>query len=596
MSTEKTKSLPFGGRLCLVGILVAGWMCVSVWTLINLQIKKGDFYKEKARNQQKRVIKLNPRRGTVYDRNGEEMAISIEVPSIYAAIPEIENPEKTAEVLSDIFPREKLDYYDIVKKLKKDRNFVWLARQISPEKWEKIQNKSLEGIGCIKESRRYFPRKNLCAHVLGYVGIDEKGLAGIEHFFNSEIRGQSSKFIATKDAKGKKIVLKNIGKTQPSTGKDVVLTVDSTIQYFAEKELEKAISKYSASAGSVIVMNPKNGEIYAMASKPDYNPNARFSTLPENRWPNRAIQRLYEPGSTFKVVTGSVSLENNRVSPGETIYCGEGKIEIAKRDIKDHEKYSDLTFREVIANSSNVGAIKVGRRLNEQIFYSYLKKFGFGKPTGIKLPGEAEGILREASKWSKLSAASISMGQEISVTPLQMLQALNVIVNDGKWIQPEIVRQIGEKSFDGKNSHSVISKETARTMRNILLKVVEEGTGKKAAIDGYKIAGKTGTAQKIVDGEYSKSRFVASFMGFLPFENPRFSIIVVLDEPRGAYYGGQVAAPVFRKIASQILLYGKIPSEKKDNYIKTTYKKKQKKDTVMAKAGSMKEEDGYTRR
>lgn len=574
------KKPPFKSRSLLVTFSILIWSALIVWRLIDLQVLSCEYYREKAQNQQERVITLNPRRGTIFDRKGRELAVSVDVASIYAVPQKIEHPRDTARELSRILTNEKVSYHAVLKKLKKDDPFVWIKRQVPPSRWSEIERLKLEGIGSVTESKRYFPKKDMAAHVLGYVGVDEVGLAGIESYYDSEIRGKPIRMMVIRDARGDKIVVSNQNKKRTVRGCDVYLTIDEIIQYYAERELGKAVDKYDARGGTVIVMNPRTGEILALANRPHYNPNIRFSSFPEVEWPNRAVSECYEPGSTFKVVTAAVALEENKVTPGEMIYCGDGHIEVAGKIIRDHESYADLDFTHVIVNSSNVGAIKVGMRLDRDVFYRYLRRFGFGNPTGIDLPGESGGILRETTHWSKISAASISMGQEVAVTPLQMLQALNTVACGGVMPEPAIIQKIkgagGQrvKKFTGPAFKRVISKETADKLKWMLASVVKEGTGRNAAMEGYTIAGKTGTAQKIDEtGGYSETKFIASFMGFFPVENPRISIIVVINEPKGAYYGGTVAAPVFRNIASAAALYKGIPSRSEDRFIKTVYRK-----------------------
>ncbi len=592
-------SLPLRNRLLFISFLVLCWSTLVVWRLYNLQVIGYEHFTDKAQRQQERTIHLNPKRGTIYDRNGRELAVSVDVASVYAVPSKIEDPIATAKKLSQVLISEGLSYKDILKKLKKKSSFVWIKRQISPVKWDEIKSWGIEGIASLTESKRYFPKKDMAAHVLGYVNIDNEGVAGIEKYYNDEIMGQPARMMVIRDAKGDRIVVSNGEKRKSQRGKNLYLTVDEIIQYAAERELDHVVRKYNAKSGTVIVMNPNNGEILALVNRPKYSPNMRFSSFPEKGWPNRAITDIYEPGSTFKVITAAAAFEEGVVKPDEVIYCGNGKIEVAGKIIKDHEKYADLNFREIIAHSSNVGTIKVGMRIGRETFFRYINSFGFGSVTGVDLPAESKGILRPLSRWSGRSLASIAMGQEVGVTALQMLNALNVVANGGYLFKPQIVKAIVSpdeqevvepgRDISGKR---IISESTAKLLANVLTSVVEEGTAKNAFIDGYNIAGKTGTAQKVdKSGKYSASKFVASFMGFFPADNPQISMIVVIDEPKGAsYYGGTVAAPVFRNIAASIIMYYGIPSKREDRLFRTVYRPFVEGEDGFVKAGMVVEQ------
>ncbi len=584
--------LPLKNRLILIVFFVLSWSVLIGWRLYDIQIVRHESFREKAQKQQERTITLHPQRGAIYDRNGKELAVSVDVASIYVSPSRIEDIQGAAKKLSKILACEGLSYKDILVKLKKKSPFVWIKRQVSENIWEEIKALGIEGIGSIKESKRYYPKLNLACHVLGYVSVDEEGTAGIERQYNDLIRGQPAMTMVIRDAKGDRLLLSNTEKRKNQRGKNIYLTIDEIIQFHTEKELDEAVRKYGAKSGTVIVMDPNSGEILALANRPGYDPNFRFSKFPENEWPNRAVSDVYEPGSTFKVFTALAALEEGVVRPDEVIYCGEGQISVAGKIIRDHERYADLSFRDIIAHSSNVGAIKVGMRMSKDVFFRRICSYGFGSRSGVDLPAESPGILHPTAKWSGRSLASIAMGQEVAVTPLQVLNSFNIIANGGYHVTPSLVKMIttpeGLVFKDLKNSKGkrVVSETTCRLLGNILASVVKDGTAKDAFIDGYSIAGKTGTAQKADGpGGYSATKFVASFMGFFPADNPKISMIVIIDEPAGGlFYGGKVAAPVFRNIASSIIMYMGIPSENEDRHFRTVYRHSQG-EAKFAKAG-----------
>ena len=415
---------------------------------------------------------------------------------------------------------------------------------------------NLPGIHAQFEPKRYYPNGSLAAHILGYVGLDGQGLGGVEQFYNSKISGEPGQLFLEKDASGKPYESYEIA-SKP--GQTVVLTIDQSIQYQAEQALQAAVQRTRAKSGTVIVLDPRSGEILALANAPTFDPNRVADAKPETR-SNWALQNIYEPGSTFKVVAFSAALEKHLVKPDDHIDCQMGAVTVAGRVIHDHSRYGTLTISEALAKSSNVAAIKLGVRVGDPTMYDYIRRFGFGSRTGIELPGETAGLLRKVERWQPSSIGSIAIGQEVGVTPVQMVAAFGALANDGVRIAPHLIREVrnagGTVVYRAQpEQRRVISSETAVAIRGMLEGVTLRGTAKAAQLDGYSAAGKTGTAQKIdpKTRSYSATKHVASFVGFAPVSNPQVVIIVVMDEPAGAYHGGDVAAPVFREVAELIL-------------------------------------------
>lgn len=512
----------------------------------------------RAQRQQQRTVEVTAQRGTIFDRQMRPMAMSLAVDSVYAVPAEIPNREMAAGLLAGVL---NLDQGDLLGRFKTSRSFCWVKRKVSSEEAERIRNLNLKGVYFQKEMKRFFPNGPLAAQVLGYVGVDDKGLAGLE-FGLKEIEGKPGRVLLAEDAKHQSY---GSSESQGRAGKNVVLTLDENIQFITEKALAEAVSKWHAAGGAAMVQNPNTGEILAMAGLPGFDPNDYGKSPPEAR-ENRATSWVYEPGSTFKLVTLAAALEEKLTNPAEVIDCQMGGITLAGHVIHDHKPFGDLTVADVMAESSDVGAIKLGLRLGEERLHRYIRRFGFGARTDIELPGEERGLLKPPSAWSGISIGEISMGQEVGVTPLQLVSAYSTVANGGILIQPRIVRDL----FQG-NSHElpapargqrVVSDQTAATLREILGRVVEHGTGTPARLSGYTAGGKTGTAQKIdSSGKYSKINYVGSFVGFAPLEKPAITILVAIDSPVGTIYGTEVAAPAFRSIAEQTLSYLHVPQD-----------------------------------
>jgi cell division protein FtsI (penicillin-binding protein 3) len=552
----------------VVVLLVAGYLGVGA-RLVYLQVIEKSFLTHKALKQQQEVILLPSRRGTIYDRDGNELAVSVEADSLYG-VPE--NVQDARAVAMTLAPALGVSRKSLEEKLEGTKKFVWLARKVPPDVQPRIRTDGdMEGVlGWLYDSRRYYPQKDIAAQILGFTGTDGKGLEGLEREYEGYIGGLQGKAITERDGAGREVLALDERKNSPRPGYDITLTINEKVQYMAEKALDEVMEKFKPISATAIVMDPNTGEVLAMANRPGFNPN-NWSGYPSQDWKNRAVTDLYEPGSTFKLVTASGALEEGVVRPTDVIDCGNGEIEVAGRVIHAAENEGGrLTFSEVIQKSNNVGTIKVALKLGPQRLFKYAKAFGFGEKTGVDLPGEAGGKLRDISKWSGLSVASVAIGQEVSVTPLQMLTAMNCIANGGSYMEPYLVSEI--KGADGTvimkrnptKVRQVVSKAAAAKLRDILSTVVEEGgTAVSANIKGYQVAGKTGTAQKFdrAAGRYSKTKYYASFVGFCPAANPRVSAIVVLNEPHGgAYYGGVVAAPAFKEIVEQALTYMKVPT------------------------------------
>ena len=549
-------------------LMVAGvallWTTGVFGRLSYLQLIKHGEYLARAQRQQQRTIEITPKRGIIYDRNMRALAMSVPVKSAFAVPAEIADESLAARLLSGVLgvPQDVLE-----ARMASSRSFVWISRKLPPEKVEAIEGLNLKGVYFQDENQRFYPKRDLAAHVLGFVDPDEKGLAGIEYELDNQIRSKSEKIVVMADARQRWF---DGGEAQRERGANVILTLDEKIQYIAQRELLAAIEKTRAIAGSVIVVNPNTGEILAMANWPRFNPNAANEAASESRM-NRAVSALYEPGSTFKLITLAAAFDQDITRPNEVFDCENGAIYIAGHRIRDHKPFGLLNVADILAQSSDVGAIKIAVRLGAPKFYEYIRAFGFGSPTGVDLPGESRGLLHRLENWSAISIGSVSMGQEIGVTPIQLITAVSAIANGGLLMKPHVVQTIkrGERIVPAEGPLAVpepkrvIRPETAATLRRLMEGVVLSGTGKLARLDGWTAAGKTGSAQKIdpATGRYSPTQLIASFTGFAPISNPAVTILVSLDSPVGLHEGGQVAAPVFKRIAEQVLSYLDVPRD-----------------------------------
>ena len=547
-------------RIMIVAALAALWAGAVFGRLAYLQLFRYSEYYSRAQHQQRLIVDVGASRAEIFDRNMNPLAMSVPVDSAFAVPSEIADPDMVARLLGKILdtPAD-----EIATRIASSHSFAWIARKLPPEKAQRIAALNLRGIYFQREGGRFYPKRDLAAHVLGYVDVDEKGLGGIEYALDDSIRTKPGKMLILADAHRRWY---DSNDKAPDTGTSVELTLDEKIQYIAEKELGQAIQDTHAKAGTVIVENPYSGELLAVANWPTFNPNAAKDAAPEARV-DRAASALYEPGSVFKIVTLSAAIDQGLTNPDEVVDCQNGAIYIAGQRIRDHKAYGNLTVSQILEYSSDVGAIKIGLRLGAPKFYDYIRAFGFGQPTGVDLPGESRGKLRRLENWTPVSVGSISMGQEVGVTPLQMITAVTAIANGGLIVRPHVIREQRHGSEitepQEPQPRRVIKETTAASMRRMLEGVVLGGTGKKAQLDGYTSAGKTGTAQKYDPdtGRYSTHDLIASFVGFAPLNTPALTIYVQLDSPVGPHDGGQVAAPVFNRIAQQVLPYLEVPRD-----------------------------------
>jgi cell division protein FtsI (penicillin-binding protein 3) len=553
-----------GRRYILLHLLLAGFG-VILFRLVSLQVLQAAELTARADRQHQKSVTMEGARGTVTDRHGKVFAMNVEVPSIFGVPTSLDSPANAARSLSPVLHIRR---EEIEKKLRQDRHFVWLARKVEPEQGRRLEQLSIDGIGMVMEGRRFYPKGPLLAHVLGFVGMDGVGLEGLERRYESQLHGEKRLTILQRDALGRTVFPKDLREQVPATGQALTLTIDEVIQYIAEKELEEAVDHARAKSGTIIVMEPRTGAVLAMAVSPRFDPNA-VASLTADRWRNRALTDTYEPGSTMKVVVAAAALEERVMMPGSMLFGENGRMTIANTTIHDHEKLGWMTFAQMIQKSSNIGAAKTGMLVGDQRLYRYLQAFGFGQRTDIDLPGEVSGLLKSPREWGRRSLASISMGQEVGVTPLQMITAVSAIANDGVLMKPYVVAEVRDqkgqrmKEILPQVKRRVVSPATAHTLTTIMEGVVSSGTGTKAAIPGFRVAGKTGTAQKVDPrtGTYSSALSIGSFVGFVPADAPRLTIIVVIDEPQGEAWGGVVAAPVFRRVGEQVLTYLGVPRD-----------------------------------
>jgi len=550
-------------RTIILNTIIIFSFVVVFFRLADIMVLKNRFYSEKAKSQQIKTEDIQARRGNIYDRKGREVAINLELESLYCDPEEAHANAATIRKLCSILNTEP----KIIKaKLSQERRFVWVDRKLSLDTADRIRKLNVKGFGFVPEAKRFYPKGTLASHIVGAVGAENQPLEGIELKYDNYLSISGGKVHVARDASGKVL---STGMNMEAKGNDIILTIDEGLQYIVEKELDKAMTAWRSVAATAIMMDPFTGEILALANRPTYDLND-ISGANRNEVRNRAITDIYEPGSTFKIVVGSAAVEEKLFPKNQTFDCSQGSIEVGGKNIRDAHKHGVITFEEVIQKSSNVGSIMIGMKLGKERIYDYAKRFGFGEKTDLDLPGEVSGWIRKPEKWSATSLGAIPIGQEVAVTPLQVLRAYAAIANGGYLVQPHVVAEIrtpdGQPvfSFQQGEKKRMLSERTAAIMRDILKTVVEEGgTATGAAILGNKVAGKTGTAQ-LIDPRtkrYSRDRFISSFVGFVPADNPKLAMIVVIHEPKGQIYGGVVAAPAFKAVADQALSYLNIPMD-----------------------------------
>jgi cell division protein FtsI (penicillin-binding protein 3) len=552
-------------RMMLLALGVASWAILVGGRLVQLQVFSKNDYLKRGTRQSERTVSLLPRRGPILDRHGRPLAVSVDAESVVAVPREVTDPQATAAALARELGLDAGARRELLAKLQKDSVFQWVERKVAPATAQRVRALQLPGIGLVTEHRRYYPQRELAAPVLGYVGLDNQGMAGLEYLLDQDIRGRGAKVLVYTDARRRPFAQTELPSTE---GASVELSLDEAVQHIAERELQRSMAETRALAGMVIVVEPFSGEILAMAQRPTFNPN-RYRAFPASHWRNRAVADYFEPGSIFKIVTAAAGLQERVVEPEEVIDCGNGRIEISGVTINDHAVFSQLTMAQAVWKSSDIGLIRVAQRLGRDNFERYVRSFGFGVPTGVDLPAESPGQLRAQSRWSALSLPSMSFGQEIGVTGLQMTMAAAAVANGGYLMKPIVVRRVEDASGHVVRAsrpvpvRRVLEPETVDTLTEILRGVVREGTGRRAAIPGYDVAGKTGTAQKIDDtGRYSMIDHVASFVGFVPAARPALVVLASLDTPTGAAnQGGDVAAPLFSRVATGALRVLAVPPD-----------------------------------
>jgi cell division protein FtsI (penicillin-binding protein 3) len=556
--TQRTKQAQtvFARFLLIVGIWVI-WMGVIGVRLVHLQVNQHDWLLQKAQNQRREKIREKQLRGTIYDRNGSQLAVSLNVGSLFIEPDKIENAESTGTKLAAVLKEKPLEVINRIKKAKESgKKYVRFAPELGDEKVEKIKALELAGVKWEKDQKRSYPHQMTAAQVVGFSNIDDEGQSGIERSQEINLHGDVIGGYQEHDRYGR---VYELSENTVAAPKDVYLTIDSTIQYEAEKALKQGLDAVGAKSGTAVVLDPKTGEVLAMVSLPSFDLN-NYKNFASASWRNKAIEEYYSPGSVFKLITYGAALDAGLIKPDEQIDCNNGSITIAEHKFTDGHPLGVVPFTKALAVSNNVAAIKIGQRLDKDKFYEYARRFGLGAQTGVELPSETSGILRSTKNWAADSLASMSIGYEVGVSSLQMASAYATIANDGLRVQPHVVRQIGEEGKDPSyvaqpQKTQVVSAEAARTLRNMMREVVKSGTGRRAQLEGYTVSGKTGTAWKYDQKKgYAEGKRISSFIGMAPADNPAVVIAVMVDDPTiGGRDGGTVAAPIFKAIAEQVL-------------------------------------------
>ena len=557
-------------RVVTVGIFFGLFLGVICAKAAYLQIYRGSWLSQLAADQYEASVRTSGKRGTIYDRKMSELAVSIQVTSIAAYPARIGDPAKTAAALAKPLH---LDHRSLQQSFRSKKTFVWVKRQATPREVEKIKALNLGGIGFVPEYNRFYPKKTLAAQVIGFTGIDGAGLEGLEHFYDRTLKGAETEYTCLRDALGNRFV-SNTANVQDFSGKNLILTIDQTVQFIAERTLEDTVTEFEADSGIAIVMEPKSGALLAIAQYPFFNPNA-YREFKSANWRNRAITDAIEPGSTLKIFSATSAIEFGDSSPNTIFFCENGAYRIGRKIVRDVSAHGWLSLQQIVKYSSNIGAIKISEIVGAKHLFNTLKDFGFGAKTGIDCPGESPGSLSNYRHWTRMDRSAISFGHGMAASPLQLVTAVSAIANNGILMRPYLVAAVTDQnnqtvqSFAPHVVRRVVSESTARKISTILKTVVAEGgTGTQAALQGFSVGGKTGTAKKIgPDGTYSDDDYIASFVGFTPVENPAITVLVIINEPRKQYYGGVVAAPAFRRIAQETLNYLNVQPDVQDGQL-----------------------------
>jgi cell division protein FtsI (penicillin-binding protein 3) len=563
-------------RISFMGICFFLLISVICAKAVYLQVFCGSWLSKKAARQYEKSFVHEGKRGSIYDRGGNELAVSIEGTSIAAYLNQIEDKSSTSKALAHILEKDK---HKLLKQFKTRQGFIWVKRQATPKEVSAIKALDLRGIGFIPEYSRYYPNKSVAAQVIGFTGIDGNGLEGAEYYYDQVLSGTEETYTVLKDALGRGFA-KDQDTQNPvyqsiHSGKNITLTIDRNVQYITQTALEAAVNEFSAKSGMAVVMDPGTGEVLALSHYPSFNPNV-FEQYPRHLWRNRALTDPFEPGSTMKIFSAAAALSSGIISPSTIFYCENGAYKIGSNTIHDTHPRGWLSLQQIVKYSSNIGITKVIEMVGPETLYSTLKNFGFGNKTGLDSPGETTGVLTPSNRWSKIDTSAIAFGQGISTSAIQLVSAAGAIANGGMLMKPFIVQSVTNengrvlKRTAPEIIGTAVSPEVASLVKQIMQTVVTEGgTGTSAFLDGYTVCGKTGTAQKIDEsGNYAKGKYISSFLGFAPADNPRLVILVVIDEPSGVYYGGTVAAPAFKKIAHETLQHLNVPPETQNGAIK----------------------------
>jgi cell division protein FtsI (penicillin-binding protein 3) len=555
VKTDENKKLR--NRIRILGFMMYALFVLMAGRATYYQIYLNEWLSEKAMSQYEKVDVVSGKRGDIFDASNRKMAVSIDVVSVGVHPKKISNVRTTLNALTDILH---VDRRELSNNLYSTKPFVWIKRQITPKESKMLADLNLPGVVLKPEYSRFYPNKFLGAQVVGFCGLDGKGIEGVEYFYNAELQGTEDRVKVLKDALGRRFESEKIT-VSDSNGNNLILTIDGAIQYITEKALEEAVVGFSGKSGMAIVMNPRTGGILALAHYPSYNPNA-FREYPKHELRSRALTDPFEPGSTMKIFSVAAAIESGICKPTTVFNCENGAFRVGTNVVHDTHSYGMLTVQEIIKYSSNIGAIKVGQAVGPEILYKNLRNFGFGEKTGIDCAGETTGVLAPYTKWRKIDAGTIAFGQGISVSAVQLITATSAIANGGILMKPHLVQAVTDtngqiiKKIEPAPVRRVISSETARTIRQMMKEVVTTGgTGVNAALEGYAVCGKTGTAQKTEHGAYARGKYVSTFIGFVPADHPEAVILVIVDEPQKRYYGGTVAAPAFKRIALETLGY-----------------------------------------